>query len=686
MRRSRLILAVCALAVGGVAPAHARELIVGGTSATPGSWPSIAALVQPLPATPSATQFCGGTLIDVQAVLTAGHCIDDGAGGVMSPASLDVLVGITDLGAPANSYQRIHVSTIERHPGFDGTTLDNDVAILHLQNPATTGPTVAVMDLAAPTDATQWEAGDAAQIAGWGLLLPPSNPSATAPNALQQADVQIVADSSCSSAQSYGPVIFHPSSMVCAGLFGVGGVDACNGDSGGPLVVTGLNTAKVLVGATSFTDSARPCGDPNFPAVYSRLSALRSFVYAGLSPPGQPSQPTAVATPGGASVSWSPPAASGGRAIAGYRITTRVNGSPVSTVDRPASQTSAAIAGLACGTTYTFTVSAASPVGLGSASTPSNALTLNASPPLNTGLPAVGGPAGIGKVLTATSGDWQSCSQTSYAYQWLADRGSGVFQPIAGQNGPRYVVGPSDAGARLRVRVTAANGIGATPAESAPTATVPPVPLNLTAPVVSGHGRVGTPLSARSGTWNVSDGITFQWSRETAPGSGAFAPIAGATGSTYIPTAPDVGSRLRVVVTVANASGSAAATSNAVMARRRFRVVSTRPPRVTSMSADLATVALRLQAEPRTRLAIRIVDPAGSIRTPISQSSRIDGATPRVVTRRLTARLGTASIHPVTVAFRSRSRGTLRTVRIVIVATSTLGERTETTVRARVRL
>ncbi len=683
MRSLRLMLAVFALAVAGVAPAHARELIVGGTSAPPGSWPSIVALVQPLPATPSATQFCGGTLIDVQAVLTAGHCVNDGAGGVMSPASLDVLVGITDLGAPAASYQRIHVSSIERHPSFDGITLDNDVAILHLAETASTGQ---VMDLAAPTDATRWEAGDAAQIAGWGLVLPPSNPAATAPDALQQADVKIVADASCSSAQSYGPVIFNPSLMVCAGLFGVGGVDACNGDSGGPLVVTGLNGTKVLVGATSFTDSAHPCGDPNFPAVYSRLSALRSFVYAGLSPPGQPSQPSAVATSGGASLSWSPPAAPGGRAIAGYRITTRVNGNPVGTVDRPANPASAVITGLACATTYTFTVTAANAVGLGSASAPSNALSMDMSPPSNTGLPVVGGTAGIGKVLTASSGGWLSCSPTSYAYQWLADRGSGVFQPIAGQNGPQYVVTPSDAGARLRVRVTATNGFGATPADATPTAPVPPVPLNLAAPVTTGYGRVGKPLSASAGTWNVTDGITYQWSRETAPGSGVFVPIAGATAATYIPSAPDVRSRLRVVVTVTNASGSATATSNAVMARPRFRVVSTTSPKVALTSVDLATVALRLQAEPRTRLAIRIVDPAGAIRTPISKSSRIDGAAPRVVTRRLTARLGTSSIHPITVAFRGRSRGTLRTVRIVIVATSTLGERAETTVRARVRL
>jgi hypothetical protein len=471
-------------------------------------------------------------------------------------------------------------------------TLENDVAMLHFTNPIGPSaiPPIAVMDLVAPTDRTQWEAGDAAQIAGWGLISPPANPVLV--DELQQATVPIVADTSCSSGASYG-LGFVPTVMVCAGFFATGGVDACNGDSGGPLVVPGLNGSKVLVGATSFTDPGNPCGEPNFPAVYARLDALRSFVYGpqgvgGASPPGAPAALTASPASGGAAVSWAAPMATGGRAIAGYRITTQVNGAPVSTRDVPANPPSAQVTGLACGNAYTFTVTAANAVGLG--------------PP------------------------------------------------------------------------------------SAATAVVSPVPGNLAAPVVAGLGRVGRPLTASAGTWNIADSLTFHWQRETAPGSGAFAPIPGATAATYVPTVSDVRSRLTAMVTAANASCSATATSNPITALPPFRVVSTRAPRVTVTSADLATVALRLKAEARTRLTIRILDHRGKPRTPIAGSSRIAGHAPRVVARRLTARLGTGGVHGVTVAFRGRSRGTLRTVRIVIVASNDRGERTETTVRARVRL
>lgn len=693
MRGWRLMLAACALAAAGASTAHARALIVGGANAPPGSWPSLVALVKPLPATPSESQFCGGTLVDPSVVLTAGHCVDDGAGGPVSPGTLDVVVGITDLGAMPQTYQRIAISSIKRPPAFNATTIENDVAVLHLATPATLGPTVAVMDLVAPTDRGRWNPGAAAQIAGWGLQTPPTDPNPVLTNALQQANIQIVADSTCLSSTSYGPALFKPTSMVCAGV-PAGGVDACNGDSGGPLVVTGLSGAKVLVGATSFTSATNPCGDPNFPAVYARLDALRSFVYgpqgvSGVSPPGEPSAIAATAVPAGASVSWIAPAATHGRAIAGYRVRTRVAGNPtpISSMDIAASKQSVQITGLTCGPSYTFTVTAANAAGLGAESAQSSPIPTDNIPPTNSVPPTVAGVAGLAKTLTASNGQWLSCPGT-FTYQWLAERvpGSGSFVPITGHTGAQYVVTPSDVGARLRVRITATNVSGSTSVDSAATDTVPPVPLNLAPPVAAGLGRLGTPLRATVGRWNVADGLTVQWRRETATGSGVFVPIPGATGATYVPTSADVRSRLVVAVTGANASGSVTATSRPITALPRFAVVSTRAPAVVATPAGVARVGLRLQAEPGTRLAIRILDSRGRLRRPIGGASRVAGHAPRVVGRRLIARLGAGTLHVVTVAFRGHGGGALEKVRIVIVATNERGERTVTTVRARVRL
>lgn len=53
--------------------------IVGGTQAQKGSWPWQAMLAKP-----RGSQFCGGSLIDEQWVLTASHCVEgESASGIV---------------------------------------------------------------------------------------------------------------------------------------------------------------------------------------------------------------------------------------------------------------------------------------------------------------------------------------------------------------------------------------------------------------------------------------------------------------------------------------------------------------------------------------------------------------------------------------------------------------------------
>ena len=133
---------------------------------------------------------------------------------------------------------------------------------------------------------------------------------------------------------------------------------------------------------------------PNGVYKYGSTSALPVYSYnatnywvdplfqPAASTPAVPGVPTSVsASPGegGATVSWAPPW-DGGSPITSYTITPYVGstaGSPT-TVAGPV--TSAAISGLADGTSYTFTVAATNSVGTGPASAQSNVVTPAAQP------------------------------------------------------------------------------------------------------------------------------------------------------------------------------------------------------------------------------------------------------------------------------------------------------------------
>lgn len=85
-------------------------------------------------------------------------------------------------------------------------------------------------------------------------------------------------------------------------------------------------------------------------------------------------------------------------------------------------------------------------------------------------------------------------------------------------------------------------------------------PVNTSAPVVSGTAREGSTLSCSTGSWdNEPTSYGYQW--YYADGDVA---IIGATSSSYLVQAGDVGEEIYCVVTATNAAGSASQDSNTV--------------------------------------------------------------------------------------------------------------------------
>jgi hypothetical protein len=108
------------------------------------------------------------------------------------------------------------------------------------------------------------------------------------------------------------------------------------------------------------------------------------------------------------------------------------------------------------------------------------------SPPVNTDVPTVSGVTRPGAVLTASAGAWLN-SPTSFLIQWQRAVG-GDWATIPGAVGPNYLAIPADAGAALRVLVTATNEDGSAIVASAPTE---PLAVPAPAPTVAARIRLG---------------------------------------------------------------------------------------------------------------------------------------------------------------------------------------------------
>ena len=242
-RFTRLLLAAAlatAAAVIGLTQASATQDIVGGSRASIADFPYVVYLT-----TADGFQFCGGTLVDDNKVITAAHC----AAG-KRPADVVVVAGREDKESGAGMTSP--VKSIWVHPQFTDVRAGADVSVLTLAARLPYEP----LDLPGKSDTNLYAAGQPGLILGWGRTAADGQPS----RYLLQASVPLMTDPDCT--KSYPA--YKPEAMVCAGV-PQGGVDSCQGDSGGPLIVDGR-----LAGITSWGEG---CAGPGKPGVYTRLMA-----------------------------------------------------------------------------------------------------------------------------------------------------------------------------------------------------------------------------------------------------------------------------------------------------------------------------------------------------------------------------------------------------------------------------
>lgn len=145
--------------------------------------------------------------------------------------------------------------------------------------------------------------------------------------------------------------------------------------------------------------------------------------------------------------------------------------------------------------------------------------------------PTISGTAKVDSLLTATSGSWTP-TPSATAYTWRAD---GV--DIPGAHSRSFRVGPDQLGKKITVVTTASlRGYTSSSQGSAPTEAVAPAKFAVaTPPKVSGTPRPGQTLRVDLGAVTpAASRTTVTWLRDGEP-------IPGATRSTYVPTAADIG-------------------------------------------------------------------------------------------------------------------------------------------------
>jgi hypothetical protein len=155
--------------------------------------------------------------------------------------------------------------------------------------------------------------------------------------------------------------------------------------------------------------------------------------------------------------------------------------------------------------------------------------------------------------------------------------------------------------------------------------TPPAVSAGATPPAITGTSAVGQTLTASTGTWNNDPVLySYQWEDCDATGANCVL-ISGATSSTHLTQASDLGHTIRVIVTASNGGGSASQTSPASEAIVALApTVATVPAAPAVPSNDFTVTAAT--AQPNGTIVVTLTVPAAGTVAMLGTHEDVDRA------------------------------------------------------------